>query len=114
MRRGTYTHQRVRILVQIGDPENCRMENQRFTKVPIIHYTHGLALGEDGGTAPMEGAVWSWNKRSYMAHYPTVPFDPPPENGPETIMQLISQINEAAASPEFADWWRANTDLSKE
>lgn len=100
--------------MQIGDPENCRMGDERYTHVPIIHYTNAQALGEDGQAVPIPDAFWNWDKRSDMVHYPKVPLDPPPEGGPETVKQIISQINEAAMSREFAAFWRAHTDLSKE
>lgn len=88
--------------------------DERFVDVPIIHYTHAQPLGEDGSKVDIEGAFWNWDKRRHKAHYPTVPFDPPPEGAPETIKQIVMRINEAATTPEFADFWRAHTDLSEE
>ena len=101
-------------VVQIRDDDTCRMGDERDVTVPIIHYTHGLALGEDGHDVSMDDAFWSWDKRRYMAHYPPVPFPMPPKDGPDTIKQIVLRINEAAASPEFAAFWRANTDLGEE
>lgn len=76
---------------------------ERYLNVSIIHYTYGQDFDAQGRHTYGKVGPWHWDKRDSMGRYPSVPIPLPPLGSPQTAMELIKRVNEAAASMPY---WR--------
>lgn len=64
----------------------------------IIHFTYGCDYTLKGVHMPGKFGEWRFDKRTYSEKYPPKNLTLPPKGVPETVVQLIESINEAAAN----------------
>lgn len=61
----------------------------------ILHYTYGNDYTLEGVFTPGKIGAWRFDKRSYMGSAPPRNLSLPPKGVPETVVKLITSINEA-------------------
>ena len=64
----------------------------------ILHYTYGNDYTLEGVFTPGKIGAWRFDKRSYMGSAPPRDLALPPKGVPETVVRLITSINEASAN----------------
>ncbi|GBG79994.1 hypothetical protein CBR_g30255 [Chara braunii] len=64
----------------------------------IIHYTYGCDYTLKGEFTPGQYGEWRFDKRSWTGGPPPRNLPMPPKGAPETVVALVSMVNEASAN----------------
>lgn len=98
--------------MQIADPSLCQSSEERYASVPIVQYTHALAVNGEGKIVDENDGVhaWSFKKTEHVSYYPAIPLRVPPQGTPSAITAIATSVNEVAMRPDVWLWWQAHME----